>query len=144
MRIFCDISVPHAFAKWIRILRTGKLKHHTGQIKIDLHKDHFRQNTEDIDWITEIGEWRPKPIVFTYDGKILSRRQEFEALRSKDLTVLDFKNWSTLDFNTQMAKVAQYWKRITEKLDKTSKPTVYYITQNGKIENLGATARYRK
>lgn len=144
MTIFCDKCIPHDLAKVVSILRAKRRKNRTDEIVIEVHRDHFSDpSISDAEWIEAVAAWNPKPAILTYDGNILKRRIEYEAIRQYDLTIMDLRGWSSLPFNHQVSNISKHWEQIINTLEKTKTPTIYYVSRDGVVTALGPSSNYR-
>jgi len=46
---------------------------------------YFERGTADLEWITKLAQWDPRPVVLCADSRILRNKAERSALREADL-----------------------------------------------------------
>ena len=101
MRFFLDRNVPEPLARILDIFdRKNSVEH---------HDSFFVDTTKDIEWISTISGWSPKPVVVSGDLRILKNPAEAQALRSAELTFFALeKHWPQLpweEWGWRMLKV---------------------------------------
>ncbi|HEX4124504.1 MAG TPA: hypothetical protein VHY37_07235 [Tepidisphaeraceae bacterium] len=51
-------------------------------------QDHFPRGTPDIEWISAVSNWTPKPTVICGDGRVLKNKVERQVLKEAGLTFI--------------------------------------------------------
>ncbi len=97
--------------------KIGELLRASGPI-VHLHDDHFPQDTEDVEWLTEVGKrnW----LVLTKDKWIRRRQLERDALLAAKLRVFCFMS-GNVPFR-EMAEIISKALPSILKLAETTKP----------------------
>lgn len=139
MNFFCDRCFPKRLTEALSIIN--------GEDHSFLHHgDFFLQDAPDVEWLSVIGQWDSKPIVLSGDARILSRRNEVEALMQQNLFFVTMYNgWTSHDVYEQTWKLFKVWPLLLRELGKCKAPTVFKIVPAANnLENLGLTKRLRK
>lgn len=99
-------------------------------IAFERHRDHFAGDTEDVEWIAEIG--RRGWVAVTRDQRIRRRPNELAAVRAASihLFALTSGNLSAL----QTAEVIQRaWPAIQRQVASTRPPAIWSVTRGGEV-----------
>jgi predicted nuclease of predicted toxin-antitoxin system len=101
--------------------------------EVFLHDDHFPQDAEDHDWLTEVGKrgW----IVLTKDQWIRRRPIQRDALLDADLKVFCFMSGS-VPFSDMTQIISDCLPTIRKIVDKTRPPFIAGIYKDGRVKVL--------
>ncbi len=109
-RVIIDENLPDKIVDLLEICFEG--------MDVTPLKKHHGPGTKDIDWMKDLADWRPKPIVLTCDRRILSRELERKALQESGLTFVVFKpTWMDIRFPEKAWRLVKLWPEIQSDLD---------------------------
>lgn len=129
MNYFFDESIPPKAASLVEVFDRESL--------VEAHVDVFVSGTPDVDWLRELGERNPKPVVVTFDSRILRNKVERQALRDADLSFVAFAGgWAALSWEDQAWKLLKAWPLIRSALKATRQPVILEVSVNGKVERV--------
>lgn len=77
---------------------------------------HFPKGTSDVDWLTAVGAWHPRPIIIGGDGRILRNQAERAALRSSGCTFVYLASgWTNLPWDVYGLKLITHWPKVRDR-----------------------------
>lgn len=97
---------------------------------VHLHDDHFAQDTEDVEWLTEVG--KRKWLVLTKDKWIRRRQLERDALLAAKLRVYCFMS-GNVPFAEMAETISKAMPSILELAEKTKPPFIAGIYRDGTV-----------
>ena len=103
---------------------------------IKAHEDCFEKGKPDIEWILDVANWEPKPIIVCGDGRILRKPSEQTALRNACLMFVYLASgWTNLSWEDFAWKIVKAWPAIVQNVKKTRKPSVFEVSvKSGKVD----------
>lgn len=136
MTIFFDRCMS---IRLVQMLRISEQRHRD----IAHHDDYFGQKTSDVQWISEICDWDPPPVVVSGDARILKRPDEVKAVAESNLTFLFMPDkWSQMSIDEMLWKFFKAWPDM-RKCAAATEPTVFKLSRSMKVEVHGKTATLR-
>jgi hypothetical protein len=121
MRFFVDRCFPVKMCRAIALLEEGIHQ-------IDYHDDHFEQTASDLEWLRQVGQWRPAPVVISGDTRILRKRDELRELVRQNLTFVCLKpGWMNMPQNEFAWKFLKAWSGIVSSVALCRQPTVFEV-----------------
>lgn len=76
-------------------------------------QDHFPRGTPDIEWISTVSQWTPKPAVVCGDGRILKNKVERQVLKEAGLTFICLQSgWTNMPWPEFAWKIIFAWPAI--------------------------------
>lgn len=99
------------------------------------HRDRFRADTPDTEWIAEVG--RRGWVVVTRDKNIRRRANELRAVRAAGLHVFALTS-GNLSAAETAAIVVKAWGAIRRAVAATAPPALYAISRSGEVRLLKA------
>ena len=122
MILFFDRSLGKGLGRTLRRVRGFPAT-------VELHDNHFPQNTPDDEWLAEIGQRGWLAIGQDYRHHLMD--VELEAIRTHDVGVFylwgaDASQWE------QLRVLAKAWDRI-EAVSNTDPPFIYRIAKSGRL-----------
>lgn len=139
MIIFTDVNIPKRLGPLAALLDVDIEE----AVELQDHRNHFRQNTPDEEWLLALGEWQPQPHILSYDGRILRTPALLGILRKVNLSFVYLRGYANLPWNQQVQNLAEVWPRVIRTLWRSGKATVFEVNQRGKITALGHTATFK-
>jgi predicted nuclease of predicted toxin-antitoxin system len=104
-------------------------------IPFERHRDHFANDTEDVQWIAEVG--RRGWVAVTRDQRIRHRPNELAAVRAAGLHL-----FALTSGNLSAAETAQVllraWPAIQRAVRSTEPPAIWSVTRGGEVRRLKA------
>jgi len=139
LRFFFDMAVPVNLARGLAAFFPDDDIVHL----LDAKQFGLRSDSTDVYIIETISQLAPRPVFITADRAMRTRGSpELLALRSSELTVVIFrKTFHELSFQVQAEKIVKAWPAIKEETLRCRTPTTFEVGPNGKVEDLGPTAR---
>ncbi|MEX2016179.1 MAG: hypothetical protein WD873_06030 [Candidatus Hydrogenedentales bacterium] len=139
MIIFTDVNIRKRLGPLVALLDADIRE----VIELQDHRDHFRHNTPDEEWLSALGNWETQPHILSYDGRILRTPALLEILRKVNLSFVYLRGYANLPWNRQVQNLAEVWPRLIRTLWRSEKAMVFEVNQRGKITALGHTATFR-
>ncbi len=99
-------------------------------IPFERHRDHFANNTEDVDWIAEVG--RRGWVAVTRDQRIRHRPNELAAVRAAGLHLFALTSGNLSAAQTAQVLLAA-WPAIQRAVAKTAPPALWSVTRGGEV-----------
>lgn len=101
----------------------------------------FERGTPDLVWIPDLAERDESWAVLAGDGRILRNKVERSALKQANLTFVHLApGWTNLKWEEQAWKMIRVWPVIREEVERVSRPTVFQVKVQLKVERIGYTA----
>ena len=101
----------------------------------------FERGTPDVVWIKDLASREQAWAVIAGDGRILRNKVERLALRQANLTFVHLApGWMNLKWEEQAWKIIKAWPTIRDEVARASRPTVFQVKVQSKIERVGFTA----
>ncbi len=125
-------SIPKAL-KLVKLFVPAVATSHDERAEVELHQDHFGQETPDDEWLAEVGErgW----IVVGFDYKYHRMQQELAAL--KQYHIACFYLWGASARSWEALRAfARGYDRIVEAARSTPRPFVYRIEKTGLLTSI--------
>lgn len=132
MRFFLDRNISLRLARLIEVFdREHQVEH---------HDSHFGPMTTDIEWLSRIQEWNPRPVVVSGDLQILRNKAESQVLRESGLTFFALESaWPKLTWDEQAWKFIKVWPRVRDRAN-APRPTVFTVPVSAsKVDELCPT-----
>lgn len=107
--------------------------------RIRAHVDYFKAATPDVEWLSELATWDPRPALLCGDGRILRNRAELAALKDAQLTFVHLApGWTNLLWEEQAWKIIKCWPHIVHEVTRTRVPAILEVTIKGKVSRKGS------
>lgn len=106
--------------------------------EIRAHGDHFEEGTPDVDWLSKVAEWNPKPAIICGDGNILRNKAEMVTLRDSGLMFVYLASgWTKLKWEEFAWKIIKAWPGITNEVRKALRATIFQVhVKSLKVERI--------
>lgn len=95
------------------------------------HRDRFKHDTPDVDWIAEVG--RQGWIVLTRDQEIRRRPNELAAVRAAGIHLFALTSGNLSAAETADLCVAA-WPTIQRAVARNKAPAIFSVTRGGRVE----------
>lgn len=99
-------------------------------IPFERHRDHFANNTEDVEWIAELG--RRGWVAVTRDQRIRHRPNELAAVRAAGLHLFALTSGNLSAAQTAQVLLAA-WPAIQRAVARTAPPALWSVTRGGEV-----------
>ena len=127
MIFFTDENIAEPASDLLRVFDRGN--------EIRKFLEHFPRGTPDVDWLTEIKAWSPKPFIVCADGRILKNAVERAALKSSGCTFIYLASgWTNIAWDTYAWKVIRYWPEVRACAQKTEAPAIIELSTSGHVQ----------
>jgi len=121
MTFFFDANMS---PKAARLLKAFGFRH-----QVISHFDKFPHNVNDNTWITEVSAWRPKPIIVSGDGRILTNPAERQVLDDVGLRFLLLTGkWLRLSWDEQAWRLVKIWPSVCKQFHESQHPKHLRVT----------------
>ncbi|MBP0021143.1 MAG: hypothetical protein J7647_26770 [Cyanobacteria bacterium SBLK] len=99
-------------------------------INVEIHDDHFSQQTLDVEWIPEIGEqdW----IILTKDARIATNRHERQAVAYAGLKMFAFAS-QNLSGEAMAIAFQKALPKMLKFIDESTAPFIAKVYKDGKV-----------
>lgn len=129
MNFFLDRCVPVAIGRALACVVANQ-RH-----SVILHDDKFAPATSDVEWLSEIGKWSPKPVVISGDVRILRRQDEQRTLIEQDLTFVCLApGWTAASPDDVTWKFFKAWPEIRDKSISCKLPSIFEVSFGGNLK----------
>lgn len=100
------------------------------------HGDKFKKGTDDAVWITQAGQWKPKPIILGGDARILQVPSQLEAIQTAKLHFVYLtKGYVNMEYRDQIRRILATWQSVEKHLAEASAPAVFKVGMK-KVEDV--------
>lgn len=97
--------------------------------------DRFPPDTADIEWLRNVGKWKPKPFILSGDTRILRKRDEAAVLAEQDLMFVCLAaGWTEFPIREFAWKFFKAWPGIIDAVSNCAKPSILIVNNGGSLK----------
>jgi hypothetical protein len=135
---FTDENISHRVAKLLEAF--------DARIEVRFFDGEFDKGKPDVEWLRDIAQWQPKPVVLGGDGRILRNRAELRVLKECDMMFVYLApGWTNLPWHDFAWKIIKAWPAIVDNVTRARQPSIFEVSASTlKVESRGTVASQRE